>query len=87
VPTVGERKLTCREVVELVTAYLEDVLEPSDRSLVAAHLTACDRCSTYLDQMRQTVEFLRDRSGDELTAEAKQRLLIEFRSWHPNGIG
>ena len=80
-PTTDRRGLTCREVVEQVTAYLEGALDEADRALMARHLADCDNCSTYLDQMRQTVEFLGGLSADGLTPETKQRLLAQFRGW------
>ena len=47
--------LDCDEFVELVTAYLEDALDPADRQRVLDHLDLCDGCSTYLEQIRATV--------------------------------
>lgn len=53
-----QQALSCQEVVELVTAYLEDALPPGRRALVQAHLDACDDCARYLDQIRATVAAL-----------------------------
>ena len=39
-----DRELACREVVELVTAYLDDGLAPSDRERFEEHLVFCDGC-------------------------------------------
>ena len=50
-----DRELSCIEVVELVTAYLDDALGAADRERVEEHLVFCDGCSTYLEQNRQTV--------------------------------
>src|SRR4051812_45684181 len=47
--------LTCRELVELVTDYLEDALGAGDRARFEAHLRACEGCSAYLGQMRSTI--------------------------------
>ena len=48
--------LTCQEVVELVTAYLDDALLPDDRERFEEHLVFCDGCQNYLDQMRGTIK-------------------------------
>ena len=85
VPAGAERGLTCREVVELITAYLEDALDAEERTRVLAHLEACVNCATYLDQMRQTVRFLRGNAPNGLTPETKQQLLARFRSWRTTG--
>ena len=50
-----DRELTCAQVVELVTAYLERRLPEADTERFEEHLVFCDGCSTYLDQMRATI--------------------------------
>lgn len=75
-----ERELACQEVVELVTAYLEDALEPVDRERFEEHLVFCDGCDTYLDQMRTTVR-LTGSADVALPAELEDRLLEAFRGW------
>ncbi|MCA1692749.1 MAG: zf-HC2 domain-containing protein [Actinobacteria bacterium] len=52
-------EIPCRQVVELVTDYLEGALPPTERQGVAAHLEHCPHCSRYLDQMTVTVALLR----------------------------
>jgi anti-sigma factor RsiW len=51
--------LSCRQVVELITDYLEDALEPAARADFDAHIAACDGCPIYLEQMRATIALLR----------------------------
>ena len=52
--------LTCRELVELVTDYLEDSLTAHERARFDAHLAECDACRAYVDQMRTTVRLTRE---------------------------
>ncbi len=47
--------LPCRSLVELVTDYLEDALTDADRGRFEAHLTQCDACTTYVEQLQATV--------------------------------
>src|SRR5947209_5607491 len=47
------RELACAEVVEVITDYLEGRLSARDRRRFEAHLTGCDGCDAYLEQMRQ----------------------------------
>jgi anti-sigma factor RsiW len=75
-----DRELACRDVVELVTAYLDDALIPADRERFEEHLVFCEGCGNYLQQMRGTVTV----AGNvrlELPPEFEQRLLEAFRSW------
>ncbi|HEX2036305.1 MAG TPA: zf-HC2 domain-containing protein [Chloroflexota bacterium] len=74
-------ELTCRELVELVTEYLEGVLPAGERTRFEAHLADCPGCRNYLQQMRRTIDTLGRLSEDSLPEEAKQKLLAAFRSW------
>jgi len=75
-----DRELACQEVVELVTAYLEDALDPFDRERFEEHLVFCDGCENYLEQMRTTIR-LTGRVEDELPAGLQSKLLEAFRGW------
>ena len=76
-----DRELACRDIVELVTAYLEHALPPRDRERFEEHLVFCDGCGTYLDQMRETIEATGRVELDALPAELEARLLEAFRGW------
>ncbi|MFL5949985.1 MAG: anti-sigma factor family protein [Gaiellaceae bacterium] len=75
-----ERELTCKQIVELVTAYLEDALDSTDRERFEEHLVFCDGCGNYLEQMRQTV-LVAGQVDEQLPAELEERLLAAFRGW------
>jgi predicted anti-sigma-YlaC factor YlaD len=79
---MAEPELTCQAVVELVTAYLEDALDPVTRARVEEHLSGCDGCIAYLEQMRVTISLTGRVGGDELSGEAQRTLLDAFRDWH-----
>jgi anti-sigma factor RsiW len=73
--------MTCRELVELVTDYLEDRLDEGDRRRFDGHLDECPDCREYVEQMRQTVRALGTVSEDALSAPARDALLHAFESW------
>jgi anti-sigma factor RsiW len=75
-----ERELACRQVVELVTAYLDDALDPVDRERFEEHLVFCDGCANYLEQMRTTIRLTRG-AGFVLPAGLESRLLDAFNDW------
>jgi predicted anti-sigma-YlaC factor YlaD len=78
-----DRELACREIVELVTVYLDDGLAPSDRERFEEHLVFCDGCGNYLEQMRGTIE-VASHVQLELPPELEERLLEAFRGWRPS---
>ena len=72
--------LNCDELVELVTDYLDGALDEETERRVSDHLAGCDGCTTYVDQIRQTVTSLGAQPPDvELTDEARNALLAAFR--------
>jgi anti-sigma factor RsiW len=47
--------MTCQELVELVTDYLEGALPPEDAARFEAHVGSCPGCEAYLEQIRTTI--------------------------------
>jgi anti-sigma factor RsiW len=75
------RDLPCREVVELVTDYLEGALGERDRERVERHLGGCDGCDAYLDQMRLTLRLAGRIEPDSIDPVFRERLVEAFRGW------
>ncbi len=73
--------MSCEELVELVTAYLEGALGAAARRRFEAHLAECPGCERYLDQMRQTLRLVGRLSPEELSPEARETLRAAFRAW------
>lgn len=73
--------LSCKELVELVTDYLEGALTREDRIRFDKHIGECPGCETYLDQMRQVIGTLGKLNEDSIPAAAKEPLLQIFRNW------
>ena len=69
-------------MVELINDYLEGALPAADARRFDAHLTECDACTTYLEQMRETVDALGHIPAGSLSPEACETLLRAFRDWH-----
>ena len=78
-----DQELTCAQVVEIVTAYLEDALGAADRERVEEHLVFCDGCSTYLEQMRETIALTGRIETGDVPPALQDMLLAAFREWRP----
>lgn len=73
--------MTCKEITELVTDYLERRLSLRDRLRVRWHLGFCRFCRAYLRQMRTTIR-IAGRLPDEPLPHAMQaELLRRFRDF------
>ena len=79
VDTSGE--LTCRELVELVTDYLEGGLAPKVRMRFEEHLLICEGCSAYIDQLRNTIAVVGSLQEDSIPPPIRDALLGAFRAW------
>ena len=73
--------MTCKELVELVTDYLEGKLPAVEVLRFEQHLSSCDGCTNYLEQMKRTIHIVSHVHQDELTAQQWQDLLKLFRDW------
>ena len=73
--------LSCKELVELVTNYLENCMPPDERARFEAHLTVCPGCRTYLEQMRQTMRAMGELTQVSLDPATRAKLLAVFRNW------
>lgn len=80
-PVTTADELSCKELVELITAYLEGVMPPAVRQRFEAHLAICEGCRTYLEQMRLTVKSVGALREEAIPEKAKQDLLKAFRNW------
>ncbi len=50
----GPGGITCQELVEIVTDYLDGALSPEDVARLRVHLSFCDPCVEYIEQVRTT---------------------------------
>lgn len=74
-------RLTCRQLVDLVTEYLEGGLESRERLRFERHLGTCPACRVHVDQMRTTIALLGSLPQESISPEAERDLLDAFRRW------
>jgi anti-sigma factor RsiW len=77
----ARRGIACQQLVELVTAYLDDALPARDRARFEAHLAGCDDCTAYVAQFVQTLNALGALPNEELDPAALDALLAVFRAY------
>jgi anti-sigma factor (TIGR02949 family) len=75
-------EFSCQEMIEVVTNYLDDALPTDDRQRFERHLSYCAGCSTYLDQMRETIKQAGMVPREEsLPPALREEILAQFRAW------
>jgi anti-sigma factor RsiW len=80
-PSTHRDEMACRELVEVITDYIEGTMAEQDRRRFEAHLEECPYCVTYLEQMRETIESLGELTAESLSPQAREDLLAAFRGW------
>jgi len=73
--------IACRDLVELVTDYFEGALSPELHARFENHIAGCDGCTTYLEQMRETIRLTGTLREQQISPEALETLLHVFRGW------
>ena len=73
--------MTCREVVELMTDYLEGALSATDRARFEAHIAGCAGCTAYLEQLRVSLRVLGALAAVQVPEARRRELVAAFREW------
>jgi anti-sigma factor RsiW len=73
--------MSCKELVELVTDYLEGALSPQDHARFESHIAKCDWCKIYIEQIKLTIHSLGKLTQHNIPPHAQAELLQAFRTW------
>ena len=71
----------CREVVQLLTDYLDDVLPRADRERLERHIASCPGCEGYLAQFREAIALVGALRLEDIPAAAMEELVGVYRAW------
>jgi anti-sigma factor RsiW len=74
-------EMSCKELVEVITDYLEGDMLQTDRVRFEAHLEECPWCRNYLEQMRETVATLGELTEESIDPAIRDDALRAFRDW------
>jgi anti-sigma factor RsiW len=80
-------ELACQELVELVTAYFDGTLSRRDQRRFRRHISGCDGCTAYVEQMRLVIEATGQLGEEDVPPEARDELLTAFRDWKASRSG
>jgi predicted anti-sigma-YlaC factor YlaD len=72
-------EMACKELVEVVTDYLEDAIAPDERRRFEEHLRECPYCIEYLDQMRELAGGLGGLRDETIAPERRAAVVAAFR--------
>ena len=73
--------MNCRQVVELMTAYLDGALAAEDRARFDEHIAGCDGCQAYLAQLKATRGVVGRLAEEPIPKTIEDELVKAFRDW------
>ncbi len=85
--TADEKEMACKELVDVLTDYLDGSLSPDDRQRLEAHLEECPYCVNYLAQMKETIDAMGGVRLASLAPERQEEVLEAFRGWEDRNGG
>jgi mycothiol system anti-sigma-R factor len=71
-------RLSCREAIEQLWAYIDQELEPSTSEQVRAHLERCQHCFPQYDFQKAFCAFLAAKCRDEAPPELRRRIFMRL---------
>ena len=75
-------EFSCQEMTEVVTDYLDEALSPDESQRFERHLSYCAGCTTYVDQMRETIRQTSMVPREEsLPPALREEIVAQFRTW------
>lgn len=82
-----QQEMACQELVEVITDYLEGTLPTSDRVRFDSHLSTCDACREYVEQMRALIRLSGGLTVQTIEPATRESLLRAFRRWRDAQTG
>jgi anti-sigma factor (TIGR02949 family) len=74
-------ELSCQEMIEVVTNYLDGALPPDELQRFERHLSYCVGCGTYLEHMRETIRQTgMVRRETSLPPTLREHIVAQFRA-------
>jgi anti-sigma factor RsiW len=73
--------LTCKELTEVITDYMEGRLPLTRRMAFRLHVMMCGNCYRYLRQLKMTVRALGAMPAEPIPGEICEEMLRAFRTW------
>ena len=79
-----EPRLSCREAIEQLWAYIDQELDPSTSEQMRSHIERCQHCFPQYDFHKAFCQFLAAKCREEAPAELRRKIFMELlKEEHP----
>ena len=75
--------LSCEQVLERLSEYLDGELPAADRAAVEEHLRGCNACARFGGEVAETLRLLRERLLSDSSASSIEAIRRKVRSQLP----
>lgn len=72
--------MECSNIQERLSAYIEDILSPEERTLFDGHLNSCHKCSQALSDLRKTIGYIKNLEQVEPPPWLSQKVMARIRA-------
>ena len=79
-----DHSMSCREMAEHISDYLDGDQAASLHALIDAHRGECPPCEAFIKTLARTVELVRSQPCEPLPADVKNALLEALRRAAPS---
>lgn len=73
----------CREMLGVLSEYLDGELDPGICDHLERHLAGCDRCERFVESLRRTVGHIRSAAPAQLPEDLKREIVEAYRKLRP----
>ena len=73
--------IVCRDLLELLSSYIDGALPADTTAAIEAHLSVCDGCTSVLEEFRRTIALTGRLDEEQVTSAQRDLLLQTFRGW------
>ena len=74
-------QIACRDLLELITGYLDGALPADVHAAIEAHVAGCDGCTAVLEEFRITIAMTGTLTEEQITPAPRNIMLTAFRDW------
>lgn len=74
--------LSCQQLTEIITDYLEGRMSFADRMRFQMHVGMCKHCRTYLRQMKATIASLGQLPDEPMPVDVRDEMRRRFAAWN-----
>jgi anti-sigma factor (TIGR02949 family) len=67
--------LTCKEFLESLNDYLDELISPEERAKLEKHVNDCPNCWVVVDTTKRTLQIYKGQDPQPIPEEVKSRLM------------